>query len=160
MGAGDWVAVVTSHVLVGAAAVLGAAGVVVLVYWLVVGGDVNLLVILLAVVFAAGACAACARVRVTVGTRGLVAESALLGFTLAQHRLDEIADARVETVRLGAWLGWGYRISAAGSALLLRQGPGLVLELVSGKEFTVTLPGDAASAALAALEAAADASRP
>lgn len=154
-GSPEWQQTVTSRVLTVAAFVLGVAAAVVLVYWLVVGHDVNLLVILLAVVFAAGACAACARVRVSVGVEGVVAESALFGFTLARHSLDEISDARVDAVRLGSWFGWGYRVTMGASALILHSGRGLVLDLVSGKEFTITLPDP--DAALAALEAAAEA---
>lgn len=149
-----------SRVLLVSAAVLGAASAAVLVFWLVARPGVDFLVLLLGLVFALLFCLAPARVRVTAGPAGLVVESVLLGFALAQYRLDEIADARVDEVRLGPWLGWGYRVSGAGSAVLLRQGPALVVELVAGREFTVTLPAQDAAAALAALEGAADAARP
>jgi hypothetical protein len=154
-GGEEWQQTVTSRVLTVAALVLGVGAAVLLVYWLVVGHDVNLLVVLLAVVFAAGACAACARVRVSVGAEGVVAESAFFGFTLARHSLDEISDARVDAVSVGTWFGWGYRVTMGASALILHSGGGLVLDLVSGKEFTITLPDP--DAALAALEAAAEA---
>lgn len=150
-----WVATVTSRVLAVPAIVLAGAAAVTFVYWLVVGSDVDFLVILLALVLAAGFCAACARVRVSVDAAGVSCESTVFGFSLARFSLDDIADARVEYVGLGSWFGWGYRVSLGASALILGAGPGLVLKLVSGKEFTVTLPE--ADAALAALEAAADA---
>jgi hypothetical protein len=92
---------------------------------------------------------------VSVGEDGVLVESTVLGFPLAQYSLDEIADAHVDLVSIGSWYGWGYRITLGASGVILQRGPGLVLSLVSGKEFTVTLP--TAGAALSALEAAADA---
>lgn len=143
----------SSRVLSVAAVVLGVAAVADLVYWLVARPGVNFFVVLLALVFVAAFCGACARVRVVVGASGVAVESVVFGFGLARFALDEISDARVDDVRLGQWFGWGYRVTMGASALVLATGPGLVLTLVSGREFTVTLP--AAAEALAALEAAA-----
>lgn len=155
---GAWIATVSSRVLAVGAVVLGAAAATVLVFWLVARPGLDFLVILLVLALAAGFCAACARIRVTIDSAGVACESTFFGFTLARFGLDEIADARVEQVTLGSWFGWGYRVTLGASALVLRAGPGLVLELVSGKQFTVTLPE--AAAALVALEAVADAGRP
>lgn len=154
--AGDpWSAVVTSRVLSVTAIVVAVAAAVVLVYWLAVGSDVDLLVVTVALICVAAFCASCARVRVTVGDSGVLVESTVLGFPLAQYALDDIADAYVDLVSVASWYGWGYRVTLGASGVILQRGPGLVLSLVSGKEFTVTLP--TAGAALAALEAAADA---
>ncbi|GAA4267673.1 hypothetical protein [Frondihabitans peucedani] len=150
----------SSRVLLVSAVVLGAASAAVLVFWLVARPGVDFLVLLLGLVFALLSCLAPARVRVTAGPAGLVVESVPLGFALAQYGLDEIADARVEPVSLRSWVGWGFRFTAGGSGVILRGGPALVLELISGKTFTVTLPGADAEAALTALEDAADAARP
>ncbi|RKR75065.1 hypothetical protein [Frondihabitans australicus] len=151
----EWRSVVTSPVLVGASVVLGVATAVVLVWWLVVGGDLDFVVILLALVLATGFVSASARVVVTVGASGLTAASAFFGFHWTRLELDDIADARVDTVSLGSWFGWGYRASLGGSALLLVGRRALVVELVTGREFTITLPDP--EWALAALLAAADA---
>ncbi|BDZ49587.1 hypothetical protein GCM10025867_18280 [Frondihabitans sucicola] len=150
-----WQTTVTSRVLSVTSVVLAAAAAVVLAYWLAVGQNVDLLVVVIALIVVAAFSASCARVRVTVGSTGVVVDSVVLGFPLAQFALDDIADAWVDLVSVGSWYGWGYRATLGASGVILQRGPGLVLSLVSGKEFTVTLPS--AGAALAALEAAADA---
>lgn len=53
--------------------------------------------------------------------------------------LERIVSARSETLRPGEWGGWGYRITARGSALIPRGGPGLVLSLAGRRAFAVTL---------------------
>jgi hypothetical protein len=153
--ADEWRAVVTSPVLVGASVVGGVATAVVLAYWGAVGGDLDFVVILLVLAVVTGFVAASARVVVTVGARGLTVASALFGFEWTRLALDDIADARVDSVSLGNWLGWGYRVTLGGSALLLVSGRGLIIELVSGRDFTLTMPDP--DWALAALLAAADA---
>lgn len=152
---GEWRSVVTSPVLVGASLALGLATAVVLVYWLAVGGNLDFVVILLVLAVVTGFMAASARVVVTIGPSGLTAASALFGFEWTRLELDEIADARVDSVSLGNWFGWGYRVSLGGSALLLVSGRGLIVELVSGRDFTLAMPDP--EWALAALLAAADA---
>lgn len=52
--------------------------------------------------------------------------------------LREITSARVTTVRPSEWGGWGYRIRRDGRALVLRQGPGVWLELSGGRHFVAS----------------------
>ncbi|AMM20149.1 hypothetical protein AX769_08190 [Frondihabitans sp. PAMC 28766] len=152
---GEWRAVVTSPVLTGASIVIGVAAAATLVYWIAVGSNLDLLVVVLVLMFVFAFVAGTARVVVTIGSHGLQATSALLGFAWTNLSLDDIADARVADVSIGSWFGWGYRASLGGTALILHGDRGLVVDLVSGKEFTLTLPDP--EWALAALETAADA---
>lgn len=152
---GDWRAVVTSPVLATASVVLGVVFLAVLAYWLVVGSNVTFVVILLALALATGFVAASARVVVSIGGAGVQASSALFGFGWTTLSLDDIADARVDDVSVGSWFGWGYRVTLGGTALILQGRRGLVLDLVSGKDFTITMPDP--DWALAALQRAADA---
>lgn len=152
---GQWRVVVTSPVLVVASIVLGVGTACVLAYWIVVGMNLDLVVILLGLALVTGFVAASARVAVSIGPRGLQASSTLFGFSWTTLELDDIADARVDHVSPGSWFGWGYRASLGGTALILTGSRGLVLDLVSGKDFTITLPDP--DWALAALESAADA---
>ena len=53
--------------------------------------------------------------------------------------LDDIRQASVEDIRPLEWGGWGYRIRPGRRGLILRAGPGLVLELRNGSRFGVTV---------------------
>lgn len=62
--------------------------------------------------------------------------------------LDQIKQATVEDIRPLAWGGWGYRIKPGRRALVLRAGPGLVLDLRNGNRFAVTVDDPENPAAL------------
>lgn len=61
--------------------------------------------------------------------------------------LDEIRQAAPEQLRPMEWGGWGYRVLPNRRAVILRSGPGLVLDLTNGSRFAVTLdhPDEAAA---------------
>ena len=87
-----------------------------------------------------------AGVRVTVDRRGLRARSATCGIPLVAVRLADVVAASVVTLEPLRWSGWGYRLGARGSALVLRAGPAIVVTLNNGREVAVTTP-DAEQAA-------------
>ncbi|MET7761112.1 hypothetical protein ABZS71_03405 [Streptomyces sp. NPDC005393] len=92
--------------------------------------------------------AALSRCRVTVDRRGLTvapwfAPRPRLRMPLA--RIDEATSREVRALDLG---GWGYRMRAGRSALVLRSGDALCLRLATGKEFVVTVDDAATAAAL------------
>ena len=53
--------------------------------------------------------------------------------------LTDILAASAEHIEPLKWGGWGYRVIPGRSALVLRAGPGLVLELRNGSRFAVTV---------------------
>lgn len=83
--------------------------------------------------------------RVTVSERGV---SARLGLPWPRRRiaLDAIADARAIEVEPLQWGGWGWRMRPGATALVVRRGEGVLLELHDGRRFVVTVD-DAATAA-------------
>jgi hypothetical protein len=62
--------------------------------------------------------------------------------------LAEIRQAEVADIRPLAWGGWGYRVMPGKRALVLRAGPGLVLDLRDGTRFAVTVDDPELPAAL------------
>ncbi|MFG2825970.1 DUF1648 domain-containing protein [Streptomyces sp. NPDC048434] len=92
-----------------------------------------------------------ASVRVTVDRRGLALSPALLPgrFRFRHIPLDRIAEADSRRISCFAEFGgWGYRIRAGGSGLVLRSGEGIVVRLTNGKEFVVTVDDAATAVAL------------
>lgn len=85
------------------------------------------------------ALAAFAQVRVVVDARGLRLVSGLLRLPIKRIPLARIAAAGTEQIDPMRWGGWGYRVLPGRSALVLRTGPGLVLDLADGRRFAVTL---------------------
>ncbi|MFG2533138.1 DUF1648 domain-containing protein [Streptomyces sp. NPDC048516] len=93
----------------------------------------------------------CAAARVTVDHRGLTVSSTVLPPPLRIRHLplDRITEATSRPI--GAFQefgGWGYRIRAGGSGLVLRSGEGIVARLNNGKEFVVTVDDAATAVAL------------
>ncbi|WP_433830626.1 DUF1648 domain-containing protein [Actinoplanes sp. CA-015351] len=86
--------------------------------------------------------------RVTVDRRGLRLTTAVGGFAFKRIALDEITGAEVAEINPIEWGGWGYRVKPGSSALVLRGGPGLVLQLRDGRRFAVTLDDPRTPAAL------------
>ena len=62
--------------------------------------------------------------------------------------LDDIRQAGAEDIRPLQWGGWGYRIRPGRRGLILRAGPGLVLDLRNGSRFGVTVDAPERPAAL------------
>lgn len=62
--------------------------------------------------------------------------------------LAEIRQAGVEQIQPMQWGGWGYRVTPGKRGLILRAGPGLVLDLTNGTRFAITLDTPEPPAAL------------
>ncbi|MFF9478445.1 DUF1648 domain-containing protein [Streptomyces sp. NPDC014733] len=90
-----------------------------------------------------------ASVRVTVDGRGLALAPALLPYAFRRIPLDRVTEATCRNVEpFAEFGGWGYRVRAHRSGLVLRSGEGIVLRLRSGREFVVTVDDAATAAAL------------
>lgn len=91
--------------------------------------------------------AAFASIRCTADVRGL--RVCLLGrVPIKRIRLDQMASVSAESIDPMQWGGWGYRVMPGRSALVLRSGPGLVVQMTDGRRFAVTLPDPDTPAAL------------
>ena len=90
------------------------------------------------------------RLRVSADWRGLRVVSAVLRIPLKRIRLAAI-DV-VEAAELGPteWGGWGYRIMPGRSALILRNGPGLIVTTTNAQQFAISLDDPETLAALLA----------
>jgi hypothetical protein len=87
-------------------------------------------------------------VRVTADRRGVRLTAGLLGVPVRRIPLADITAASAEHIDPVAWGGWGYRVTPGRSALVLRAGPGLVLDLADGRRFAVTMDDPQTPAAL------------
>lgn len=107
---------------------------------LVLLGDPGAGAVSLAILLAAAVVlASFIRVRITVDWRGLRIVSLLLRLPLKRIPLDRILRADAAELRAGEWGGWGYRIMPGRSALILRDGPGLVVTTTDDREFAVSV---------------------
>ncbi|WP_229074678.1 DUF1648 domain-containing protein [Actinoplanes sp. DH11] len=88
------------------------------------------------------------QVRVTADRRGLRLVAGFAGITVKHIPLERIVRAEAADINPAAWGGWGYRVTPGRSALVLRGGPGLVLDLRDGRRFAVTMPDPRTPAAL------------
>jgi len=79
------------------------------------------------------------RVQVSVDQHGLRVTSWVLGIRLKQVALDQIEFAFADTVSLMQSGGWGYRLMAGRTAVVLRGGPAVILNLARGNQFAVTV---------------------
>lgn len=79
------------------------------------------------------------RIDVTADRRGVGLRSSLLRIPLKRIALDDITAARPEHIDPLQWGGWGYRVTPGRAALVLRAGPGLVVERRSGAVFAATV---------------------
>ncbi|MER5201712.1 DUF1648 domain-containing protein [Streptomyces sp. NPDC002825] len=92
---------------------------------------------------------ALARVRVTVDRRGLTVRPSLSSRPRIRVPLDEVAGADVRDVDAVAdFGGWGYRVRAHRTGVVLRSGEALVVRRTGGREFAVTVPDAGTAAAL------------
>lgn len=90
------------------------------------------------------------RLRVTADWRGLRVVSAVFRIPLKRIRLDKIDVIEAAELQPVEWGGWGYRITAGRSALILRKGPGLIVTTTNQKQFAITLDDPGTPAALLA----------
>jgi hypothetical protein len=92
-----------------------------------------------------------ARLRVSVDDRGLRVVSWMFGIPLKSLALPAIESAHTDTLEPLQWGGWGYRVMSGRSAIVLRKGPALVVNLTNGKQFALTLDEPETPAALLSL---------
>ncbi|MFF3544184.1 DUF1648 domain-containing protein [Streptomyces platensis] len=138
-----WSRIISSTPLIVLGALLLGAGLMVgvLADWLSAAG----------LLFGGAAVLPLASVRVTVDRRGLVLTPTLLPGRIRLRRIPvgRIAEAGSRRIACFAEFGgWGYRIRAGASGLVLRSGEGLVVRLTNGREFAVTVDDAATAAAL------------
>ncbi|MGW8355260.1 hypothetical protein [Streptomyces wedmorensis] len=92
---------------------------------------------------------ALARVRVTVDRHGLTVRSGVFPKPRVRIPLDEVAGADARDVHaLAEFGGWGYRVRAHRTGVVLRSGEALVVRRDGGREFAVTVPDAETAAAL------------
>ena len=80
-------------------------------------------------------------VRVNVDREGLQVLCGHIGVPRRRFRWEEINDAHLApVVSPRHWGGWGYRWRPEqGTAVVVRRGPGVVIDLGNGRHFTVTV---------------------
>ncbi|MFI8368507.1 DUF1648 domain-containing protein [Streptomyces sp. NPDC085466] len=92
---------------------------------------------------------ALARVRVNVDRHGLTVRSTLSPRPRVHLPLADITGAESRDVAaLREFGGWGYRVRAGRSGVILRSGEALVVRRGNGREFAVTVPDARTAAAL------------
>ncbi|MER5306800.1 hypothetical protein ABT034_03225 [Streptomyces sp. NPDC002773] len=95
---------------------------------------------------------ALARVRVTVDRRGVTVRPSLVPRPRVRVPLDEVVGASVRELDtaavIGDFGGWGYRVRAHRTGVVLHTGEALVVRRDSGREFAVTVPDAHTAAAL------------
>ncbi|MFI8290502.1 hypothetical protein ACIGBL_15365 [Streptomyces sp. NPDC085614] len=90
-----------------------------------------------------------AGVRVSVDRRGLTVRPTLAPWPRIRVPLDRVEGASVRDVDpLADFGGWGYRVRAHTTGVVLRSGEALVVRKDGGQEFAVTVPDAATAAAL------------
>jgi hypothetical protein len=87
-------------------------------------------------------------VQVNVDARGVRIGLGPWAWTVKKIELGTIAGARAESIEASPWGGWGYRVLPGRSALVLRSGPAIVLDLTDGRRFAVTVDGPQTPVAL------------
>ena len=88
------------------------------------------------------------KISVVVDETGLSIRFGPLGWPRRHVALAKIARVSVDYIEPLEWGGWGYRIVPGRSAVVLRRGPGLVVELRDGRKFAVTVDDPRSGAAL------------
>ncbi|MFD4315845.1 DUF1648 domain-containing protein [Streptomyces sp. NPDC058548] len=95
---------------------------------------------------------ALARVRVTVDRRGVTVRPSFVSRPRVRVPLDEVAGASVRELDTAAVLadygGWGYRVRAGRTGVVLHSGEALVVRRDNGREFAVTVRDARTAAAL------------
>ncbi|MFF8511652.1 hypothetical protein ACF064_26590 [Streptomyces sp. NPDC015492] len=95
---------------------------------------------------------ALARVRVTVDRRGVTVRPSFVSRPRVRVPLDGVTGASVRELDTATVLadygGWGYRVRASRTGVVLHAGEALVVRRDSGREFAVTVPDAHTAAAL------------
>jgi hypothetical protein len=143
---GAWYTTLTVPMFIGLATVATIAAVGVAIYS--VTQDSAGTSAAVALVLVAGIGLVFARLRVTVDRRGLRVVSSLFRIPLKRIALTEVSSARAESIRPLEWGGWGYRVLLGRSAVVLTDGPAIVVERHNGTVFAVTVPAAELPAAL------------
>ncbi|MGY4856500.1 hypothetical protein [Cryobacterium sp. AP23] len=135
------------------AAALGVAAIALLFGPLLAGGtNPAALISAGSLAIVALASVAFARIQVGIDARGLLVSSGTLGIPIRTIPLGAIETVHADYLEALRWGGWGYRVQAGRSAVILRSGPGLVVNLTSGRQFGLTLTApDEPAGLLAAL---------
>ncbi|UED87053.1 DUF1648 domain-containing protein [Streptomyces profundus] len=141
-----WSRSVGSRALVAGAVLAALAGVVPLAMGDWGPGFVVSMVAVLVIAVLVGACAAA---RVTVSERGVLVDLPLLPRPRVSVPMERVVDASVRQVRpVADFGGWGYRVRAGASGLVLRSGEALSVRLADGRAFVVTVDDAETAAAL------------
>ncbi len=74
-----------------------------------------------------------------VDEQGLLVRFGPFGFPSKRIPLAEIAAVQADHIEPIEWGGWGYRDAPGRSAAVLRGGPGIVVDLIDGRRFAVTI---------------------
>ncbi|MGW1893224.1 DUF1648 domain-containing protein [Streptomyces sp. NPDC002004] len=94
-------------------------------------------------------CMAFTRLQVTAGAQGLTVAPALLAWPRIHVPLDRMTEAsHREISALRDFGGWGYRVRAGASGVILHSGDALFVRRGDGREFAVTVEDAATAAAL------------
>lgn len=91
---------------------------------------------------------ALAAIDVIVDARGLTVRSSFGRFAWKRIPAERIVHVEAIGIEPLRWGGWGYRLIKRGSAVVLRRGPGLRIDLVDGRVFAVTIDDPEPAAAL------------
>lgn len=84
----------------------------------------------------------------SVDRRGITV-SGMLPWPRIRVPLDRIEAATSRDINaLAEYGGWGYRIRPGRTGVMIRSGEGIVVRLVSGRDFAVTVDDSATGAAL------------
>jgi hypothetical protein len=124
-------------------AVAGVLAAAALVVWFTADGVPAL--VLAAAALAAGVLA---WLQVTVDSRGLRIGLGPWAWMVKSIPLAAVASASAQSIDAADWGGWGYRVMPGRSAVVLRSGPAIVLELTDGRRFAVTVDDPQAPVAL------------
>ena len=80
-------------------------------------------------------------VSVRVDDRGLSAAWGPVRWPRVHVDLDDVAGATTEEIAPLEWGGWGYRLTPRSTGVVVRRGPGIVVDRRSGRRFAVTVAG-------------------
>ena len=78
-------------------------------------------------------------VRVTVDADGLRVVSRLTRIPLKRIPVERMTAVEVVDLKPYEWGGWGYRVQSGRRAVVLREGPAILVTIDDGKKFAVTV---------------------
>lgn len=88
------------------------------------------------------------KARATVHSNGVRVSLGPFGWPRKEIEVGRIVRANVEHIEPMSWGGWGWRIKPPATTVILRKGEALMLDLVDGKKFGVTVDEAATAAGL------------